>query len=365
MKVGLIQLRKYMAEALKEQFDGNDINVTVFHTEKLCVQSVKLKSLHPFNLIKAILSAPRCDVYIIGAFVWPAFTAALMSLIPWFRFGIEIGGWVGDAIGPQGYQGEGKPLLRIYRALYPVAFNIIHARADFIICNSRSLATMTVAEYPTTRGKTHTIHEGIILSPVHPGGGAAETSQLKLLTVSSADAATKLPGIYTVLDAFEMVAANHIGASLSCAISASPGKSEDRLNAVMKHVEKSPFSDRISINVNHKNMHELYTNSYLMVYSTPTDTSDGLPRALVEAQALGLPVVAGDTDGCPEAVNNGITGLIVKNTPKHISDGIEQLISDRNLRNSMATDAPIWFTKQFSWEKIAIDYKNFLHTRFV
>lgn len=360
MNIGLIQLRPYMAEALKEHLDGPDIQTVVFHTDSLRVQSVRLDSLHPLRLAAAIRSAPRCRTYIIGAFVWPAFTAALMSLMPGFRFGIEIGGWVGDAISPRGYQGEGRPMLGLRRAVYPAAFELIFSRADFIICNSLSLAAVTEKEYPRARGKTHAIHEGITFSPAPPGGGASGVSEPKILTVTSANAATKLPGVFTVLDAFDIVAEKHPGATLTCAVAASPGKPRERLAEVEARARRSPAAGRISILENVQDIHALYTGSYLMAYSTPTDTSDGLPRAIVEAQALGLPVVAGDTDGCPEAVNSGATGLIVTNTAEGIAEGMEKLIADRAMRNAMSAAAPGWFEAQFSWKKIAEDYKCFL-----
>jgi glycosyltransferase involved in cell wall biosynthesis len=44
---------------------------------------------------------------------------------------------------------------------------------------------------------------------------------------------------------------------------------------------------------------------------------DGLPNALLEAQAAGIPVLASDAGGIPEAIEHGQTGFLVPRSQLH------------------------------------------------
>ena len=57
---------------------------------------------------------------------------------------------------------------------------------------------------------------------------------------------------------------------------------------------------------------------------------EGFPRALMEASSMRLPVVATDIRGCREAVEDGVTGLLVPvGDPKGLAAGIAAILRDR------------------------------------
>jgi colanic acid/amylovoran biosynthesis glycosyltransferase len=64
---------------------------------------------------------------------------------------------------------------------------------------------------------------------------------------------------------------------------------------------------------------------------------DGLPTVLVEAMALGVPVVATDVTGIPELIDHGCTGLLV---PQHDSDAlaaaIRRIVEESSRAESLA-----------------------------
>jgi glycosyltransferase involved in cell wall biosynthesis len=67
---------------------------------------------------------------------------------------------------------------------------------------------------------------------------------------------------------------------------------------------------------------------------------DGIPVALIEAMALGVPVIASDVSGIPELVRDGFSGLLVPPAdPSAIADAIERLSRDIDARRAMATHA--------------------------
>ncbi|MBD2678385.1 MULTISPECIES: glycosyltransferase family 4 protein [Nostoc] len=73
----------------------------------------------------------------------------------------------------------------------------------------------------------------------------------------------------------------------------------------------------------------------LDIFTLPTFTHEGLPRSILEAMSMGLPVVATDIRGCREAVIHGKTGLIVppKNSEK-LAEALGILLSNYELRQS-------------------------------
>ncbi|WP_250034877.1 glycosyltransferase [Paractinoplanes maris] len=68
--------------------------------------------------------------------------------------------------------------------------------------------------------------------------------------------------------------------------------------------------------------------------------SEGLPTTIVEAMALGLPVVATHHSGIPEAVADGITGLLgAEGDREALAANLRKLLDDQNLQRAMGTAA--------------------------
>jgi glycosyltransferase involved in cell wall biosynthesis len=90
---------------------------------------------------------------------------------------------------------------------------------------------------------------------------------------------------------------------------------------------------------------------------------EGIPNALLEACAAGLPIVATDVPGCRDVVTSGMNGLLVPvRKPQALADALETLILDRQVRLSMGTAArqiAIQFnTKKVNAETLMV-YRSF------
>jgi glycosyltransferase involved in cell wall biosynthesis len=76
---------------------------------------------------------------------------------------------------------------------------------------------------------------------------------------------------------------------------------------------------------------------------------EGLPKALLEGMAAGLPCVATDVPGCREAVIDGENGLLVRPRDHHaLADALQRLILDPDLRMRMGRRGRIMATSEFS-----------------
>ena len=78
----------------------------------------------------------------------------------------------------------------------------------------------------------------------------------------------------------------------------------------------------------------------LASHPTPEGKREGIPVALMEAMAAGLPVVATAISGIPELVQSDVTGFLVPSAdPVALADSLARLAADRDLRARMGRAA--------------------------
>lgn len=66
---------------------------------------------------------------------------------------------------------------------------------------------------------------------------------------------------------------------------------------------------------------------------------EGLPVALMEAMACGLPAVCTSIRGNTDLIEDGVTGFLADNTPEATADAIQKMKSDSSLRDTLAVHA--------------------------
>lgn len=88
---------------------------------------------------------------------------------------------------------------------------------------------------------------------------------------------------------------------------------------------------------------------------------EGLGIVYLEASATGLPVVAGDSGGAPDAVLDGETGWVVKGgSPDQSADRILTLLRDPELRQRMGARGRQWVAESWRWDLLADRLKALL-----
>ncbi|MFE2378828.1 glycosyltransferase family 4 protein [Streptomyces sp. NPDC059398] len=88
---------------------------------------------------------------------------------------------------------------------------------------------------------------------------------------------------------------------------------------------------------------------------------EGLGIVYLEASATGLPVVAGDSGGAPDAVLDGETGWVVRGgTAGDAADRIVTLLQDPGLRRRMGRRGRAWVEEKWRWDLLAEKLRELL-----
>ena len=91
---------------------------------------------------------------------------------------------------------------------------------------------------------------------------------------------------------------------------------------------------------------------------------EGLGIVYLEASATGLPVVAGDSGGAPDAVRHGETGFVVDGRDlADITDRVSCLLEDRDLAAGMGATGRAWVRSEWQWDTAALRLGTLLAER--
>lgn len=101
---------------------------------------------------------------------------------------------------------------------------------------------------------------------------------------------------------------------------------------------------------------ELLKNSNLVVLPS---YREGLPKALIEAAACGRAVVTTDVPGCRDAIDAGVTGLLipVKNVME-LASAMEKLLINADLRQQMGRNGRNFAERTFSIDSVVNIHLN-------
>jgi len=135
---------------------------------------------------------------------------------------------------------------------------------------------------------------------------------------------------------------------------------DDSFGEVKKLIESLKLKDSVKITgvLKKEEWHKLAEDSDIFINTTNIDNT---PVSVMEAMALGLPVVSTNVGGLPYLIENNIDGLLVKNNDTELMyNAINHLLTHKDVAIKIANKARIK-TESFSWGVIKQKWLEILY----
>jgi len=228
---------------------------------------------------------------------------------------------------------------------YRTALEEVFALAAFVPCRSAQLAAEVerLGGPPEKLRLMRTILPEIEFRPRHPpSDGAWRIVQAARLVPKK--------GIATALRAFAIFAATYPLATFAIA---GAGPMEEELRALARELDIDARVEFVGF-LSQDALAGLFAISHIFLHPSETVGGDveGVPNAMLEAMAGGLPVVATRHGGIPEVVTDGQDGLLCgeRNVPE-IAAALRRLAAEPDFYRSLAARAAQSVREQFSPER--------------
>ncbi len=206
-------------------------------------------------------------------------------------------------------------------------------RARFIVTCTRYNARylQSLVDFPLS---LHTIYHGIDLEFFSFGANPPDSPPYRLLSVGRLVPKKGYDDLLRALKILDQTGFDfrleHIGS----------GESKDEIRALVRRLNLQ-HRVRFLGTLPHEKVIHHYRNSHAFVLAckvAPNGDRDGIPNVLVEAMAVGVPVISTRVSAIPELVEDGVTGTLVDpGRPEELAQAIRNVLTsasglDRQIR---------------------------------
>lgn len=197
---------------------------------------------------------------------------------------------------------------------------------------------------PRGSGQTIVIHNGVDTDSFRPRKALLEAPNLPVIGTAARLMPSK--GIENLLQALKLLSDEGLRPVLRIA-GAGPLRADlEQLAGTLGLRDNVKFLGRVA------NMPEFYRS--IDLFALPSVAGEGLPLAIIEAMATGLPVVATRVGGAAEVICNGAEGFVVgRNDPAGLAQSLRLLLVDLGLRQRLGQSARRRAVNEFSMIRFA------------
>jgi len=205
---------------------------------------------------------------------------------------------------------------------------------DRIVCVSQAVKRFVLETEGISERKTCLIYNGVGKPRLFEGDSGSHVGRKSLgfeakdLVVITIGSLSPHKGHKVLIDAAGIVSKRHDNVRF---LMIGDGPLRSKLEA---YAEKLQLSPRILFTGQHKDVFPFLKLANLFVL--PSTEREGLGIALIEAMAVGLPVIGTKLGGIPEVIEHSVNGLLVApGNPFELAAAIEKLIADHAIREKM------------------------------
>jgi glycosyltransferase involved in cell wall biosynthesis len=236
----------------------------------------------------------------------------------------------------------GVPFVTTYHGVYNANtglkrfYNGVMARGDVVIANSDYTRAHVMKEHRVSAERVVSIPRGVDLARFDPAQvsdervgnmrglwGVAETDKRPIVLLPAR--LTRWKGQTVLIDAAAAIEQETPGAALYVLAGDSQGRAE-YVADLHDLAEKRGLADRVRIVGHLVDMPAALAASTVAVF--PSTDPEAFGRAAVEAQAMGVPVIASRLGGLAETIVDGETGLLVPaGDPAALAAAIQRMLA--------------------------------------
>lgn len=122
-------------------------------------------------------------------------------------------------------------------------------------------------------------------------------------------------------------------------------------------IESLDLSQNVTFPGLRSNVRDVLYASDLFIHSS---LGEGCSNAILEAMASGIPIIASDTGGTAEIVDDSIGRLFQFQNVTQLTERIEELIANPHLRKSLGKNARLKAKNDFSVERMMVNYNKII-----
>jgi spore coat protein SA len=160
-------------------------------------------------------------------------------------------------------------------------------------------------------------------------------------------------GVHILMEAMRILQGNGIEAKCKIVGASGFGLSKaTRYTRKLKHIR--PENTELVGYKSGESLAELVRNAD--IFCSPSIFNDPFPLAPLEAMAAGLPVVASNVGGLPEALAYGGGVLVPPDAPKALASALERLVTDNSYREELGQQARASYNDHFQWSSVRDQY---------
>lgn len=186
------------------------------------------------------------------------------------------------------------------------------------------------------KGKVEVIYGGVTIVTIPEKEEAFDPAGRVIVFVGSL---VPQKGVDTLIESFKEIKIKD-----TSLVIVGDGPERKRLEALAMGIKDIQFLGR------REGLKSILTKSDVLVLPS---REEGFGLVLLEAMALGTPVVATNVGGIPEIVEDGVSGILVeKDNPKQLADAVVKVLEDEELRKTIIENGREK-AKRFTWEKMS------------
>ena len=222
---------------------------------------------------------------------------------------------------------------------------------DKIVCVSRAVNRFVEEVEGISEKKTCLIYNGVGKPRLFQGDRDSHVDRKSLglgeedLVVITVASLTPHKGHHVLIDAAKAVSKRHENLRL---LIVGDGPLRNNLRA---YADELQLSSKIVFAGQRKDVNSLLKLANIFVL--PSKEREGLPIALIETMAVGLPVIGTQLGGIPEVIEENVNGLLfAPGNSEELAAAIEKLIGDKTIREKMGRAGRKIYEEKFTVERM-------------